>query len=162
MEKIVLNDMEPGMSPSSSDLAKVLVDRLGLSPRKQNSTQDIYQTFLEFYERSKQAAQQKNPELAVMTVEEMAIFAKITRQTMYDYLKRWTNLNFIVKTSYIKESKVIIGYKLNGATLEAAFDKVRMRISNNLELTQKYISELQRILKNEKISRAQKDRNQDD
>jgi len=161
VEKIVLNDTEPGMNPTSDDLAKVLVERMGLNPRKKNSTQDIYQTFLEFYERTKQAAQQKNPELAVMTVEDMAIFAKITRQTMYDYLKRWTNLNFIVKTSYIKDNKVIIGYRLNGATLEVAFEKARVRITNNLDLTQKYVSELQRILKNEKISRAQKINNSD-
>jgi hypothetical protein len=156
LEKIILNDTEPGMNPTSEDLSKVIVDRLGLNPRKTNSTQDMYRTFLEFYERSKQAAQQKNPELAVITVEEMAIYAKITRQTMYDYLKRWTALNFIVKTSYIKDGKVIVGYRLNGPTLEAAFDKARQRINNNLELTQKYVMELQRILKNEKISRTQK------
>lgn len=158
MEKIILTDSEPGMSPTGDELAKVIVERLGLSPRKQNSTQDIHQTFLEFYERAKQAAQQKNPELAVLTVEEMAIFAKISRQTMYDYLKRWTNLNLISKTSYIKDNKVIVGYKLNGATIEAAFDKIRVRVNNNLELTQKYIGELQRILKNEKISKSQKER----
>ncbi|MBN2880627.1 hypothetical protein JXM83_01115 [Candidatus Woesearchaeota archaeon] len=161
MEKIVLTDLEPGMNPTGEELAKVLVSRMGLDPRKTNSTQDMYRTFLEFYERAKQAAQQKDPEIAVLTVEEMAIFAKISRQTMYDYLRRWTNLNFIVKTSYIKDSKVIIGYKLNGSTLETAFEKVRVRITNNLELSQKYVQELQRILKNEKISKSQR-RNSDE
>lgn len=116
----------------------------------------MFRTFLEFYERAKAAAQQKNPEIAVITVEEMAIYAKISRQTMYDYLKRWTNINIITKTSFIKDGKVVIGYKLNGNTLESAYDKARVKITNNLDLTLKYIMELQRVLKNEKISRAQK------
>lgn len=161
MEKIILTDVEPGMNPASDELAKIIVDRLGLSPRKENSTQDIFRVFLEFYERSKQAAQQKNPEIAVITVEEMAIYAKISRQTMYEYLRRWTNLNIIIKTSYIKDTRVIIGYRLNGNTLESAFDKARMKITNNLETTQKYVFELQRILKNEKIAKSQKGRSED-
>ena len=156
MEKIILRDAEPGSNPTSDELARIIVDRLGLNPRKENSTKDMYRTFLEFYERAKQAAQQKKPELAVITVEEMAIYAKITRQTMYDYLRRWTHLNMIVKTSYIKDTRVIIGYKLNGSTLESAFDKARVKIQNNLDLTQKYVLELQRVLKNEKISKAQR------
>lgn len=156
MEKIILTDVEPGMNPNSDELARVIVDRLGLNPRKENSTKDMYRTFLEFYERAKQAAQQKNPEVAVITVEEMAIYARISRQTMYDYLRRWTHLNLIIKTSYIKDGKVIIGYKLNGSTLENAFEKARVKIQNNLDLTQKYVSELQRVLKNEKISKSQR------
>jgi DNA-binding transcriptional regulator GbsR (MarR family) len=89
-----------------------------------------------------------------MTVEEMAMHAGISRQTMYDYIKRWLDMDFISKTSYIgAEQKVIIGYKLNGPTLESAFDKSKTKILNNVDITAKYIGELQRILKNEKISK---------
>ncbi len=97
-----------------------------------------------------------------MTVEEMGLFAGITRQTMYDYLRRWLSLNLISKTSYIKDSKVIIGYKLNGNTLENAFEKAHQTIQNNLVLTQNLIKELQKKIKNEKISNAQKERLVDD
>ncbi len=57
-----------------------------------------------------------------MTVEEMGSYAGITRQTMYDYLKRWLALDIIIKTSYIgSNQKVVIGYKLNGNNIESAF-----------------------------------------
>ncbi|MEM4336466.1 MAG: hypothetical protein QXG86_00480 [Candidatus Woesearchaeota archaeon] len=155
--KITLNNKEPGLNPTSEELAKVIISRIGLEPRKTGSTENMHKVFLEIYERSKLATREKKPELAVMTVEEMAVFAGITRQTMYDYLKRWLDLNLIVKTSYIKESKVIIGYKLNGATLESAFEKAMLKIQNHMDITKKYISELQRIIKNEKISQTQKE-----
>jgi len=152
--KLILTDKEVSMNPSSEDLAIAILARIGLEPRKKGSTEKMHRTLLEMYERSKRANREKKPEEAVMTVEEMGMFAGISRQTMYDYLKRWTDLNFIIKTSYIKDGKVIIGYKLNGATLESAFEKCRQKVNNNLETTNKYIQELQRVLKNEKISQS--------
>lgn len=157
MSKIVLTDHEPGMNPTSEELAVIVLSRTGLMPRKKGSTEKMHRTFLELYERAKLANREKRPEKAVMTVEEMGTFAGITRQTMYDYLKRWLDLNLIIKTSYIKDSRVIIGYKLNGYTLETAFEKAAQVISANLENTQKYIIELQRLIKNEKIAQTQKD-----
>ena len=156
MQKIILTEHEPGMNPNSEELAKVVINRLGLSPRKEGSTDKMYKTLLELYERSKQANREKNPQLGVMTVDDMGYFAGITRQTMYEYLKRWMALNIIVKTSYIIEGKVVIGYKLNGNTLEQAFEKSMQKISNNVETSMKYIRELQRIVKNEKLSSGQK------
>jgi hypothetical protein len=94
-----------------------------------------------------------------MTVEEMGYHAGITRQTMYDYLKRWTNLAIITKTSYITQGKVVIGYRLNGSTLEQAFERATVQIQQNLQLTHKYIVELQRLIKNEKISQAARQQN---
>lgn len=146
------------MNPTSDELARVVMSRIGLEPRKTGSTDKMYRTFLELYERAKQAHREKKPESAVMTVEEMGAFAGITRQTMYDYLRRWLELNMIVKTSYIVDNRVVIGYKLNGSTLEASFEKARQQINNNLELTLKYIVELQKRVKNEKISQTQKER----
>jgi len=114
---------------------------------------------IELYERAKYAGKEKMPAKALMTVEEMGFFAGITRQTMYDYIKRWTELDLILKASYIEPSqKVTIGYKLNGNTLEAAFEKARVRISNNLDITAKYVQELQKTIKNEKISQKQKEK----
>ncbi len=162
MEKIILTEHEPGMNANSEELARVIINRLGLSPRKEGSTDKMYRTLLEMYERTKKANREKNPELSVMTVDDMGYFAGITRQTMYEYLKRWMSLNLIVKTSYIKEGKVIIGYKLNGNTLEQAFEKSMQKIRNNMELSMKYIKELQRIVKNEKLSSGQKKKQFDD
>ncbi len=156
MHKIILTEQDPGMNANSEELAKVIINRLGLSPRKEGSTDKMYRTLLELYERSKHANREKNAELAVMTVDDMGYFAGITRQTMYEYLKRWMGLNIIVKTSYIKDGKVVIGYKLNGNTLEQAFEKSMQKVSNNLETSMKYIRELQRIVKNEKLSSNQK------
>lgn len=152
--KFVLNHKEVGLNPDSEELAAAILARVGLEPRKKGSTEQMHKTLLELYERTKRANREKKPEDAVMTVEEMGLFAGISRQTMYDYLGRWTKLELITKTSYIKDGKVIIGYKLNGATLESAFDKTRLRINNHLEITKKYIQELQRVLKNEKISKS--------
>ncbi len=157
MAKIVLTNTEPSsMNPKAEELANVVIDRMGLNPRKKGSTDKMYRTLVELYERTKKAAQSKKPEEAVMTVEEMGAFAGITRQTMYDYLKRWTILDLIVKTSYIYEGKVIIGYKLNGLNLENAFEKSFVRIKNHMEATQKYVKELQKTIKNEKLSQKMK------
>ena len=144
------------MNPTSEELAKIVMARVGLEPRKQGSTDKMHRCLLELYERAKIAYREKKPENAVMTVEEMGYFAGITRQTMYDYLKRWLHLSLITKTSYIKDNKVIIGYKLNGHTLEQAFEKAQQKITNHLSLTMRYMSELQKLVKNEKISQTQK------
>ena len=156
--KIVIQNHEPGMNPTSEELAKIIMARMGLEPRKSGSTDKMYRTLVELYERSKAAHREKKPETAVMTVEEMGAFAGITRQTMYDYLRRWLDLNMIVKTSYIVDNKVVIGYKLSGSTLEASFEKARQQINNNMELTLRYIKELQKRIKNEKISQTQKEK----
>ncbi len=126
-------------------------------PRKKGATDKMHRTLLELYERAKQANRQKRPELSVMTVEEMGMFAGISRQTMYDYLSRWTEISLIVKTSYIHNSKVVIGYKLNGNTVEQAFEKAMHAMQMHMEITQKYIRELQRLVKNEKIAETQKE-----
>lgn len=154
--KIVLTNVEPGMNPSADELAMTVLSRIGLMPRKRGSTEKMHNVLLELYERSKVANRDKKPESAVITVEEMATHAGITRQTMYDYLGRWLELNLIAKTSYIKEGKVIIGYKLNGGTLEQAFERAVAQVSNHLSATQKYIQELQKMVKNAKISQSQK------
>ena len=154
MPQFILRHSEPTMNPSSEELAHVIIHRLGLMPRKKGSTEKMYRVLLELYEKAKVASRDKLPTAALMTVEEMAIHAGISRQTMYDYIKRWVEIDFITKTSYISpEQKVVIGYKLNGPTLDAAFGKSKTRIHNNLDLTEKYIVELQKIVKNEKISK---------
>lgn len=157
--KIVLQTNEASMNPTSAELAKIIMSRMGLEPRKSGSTDKMYRTLIELYERSKQAQRTKKFEVAVMTVEEMGAFAGISRQTMYDYLRRWLDLDMIVKTSYIANNKVVIGYKLNGATLEVSFNRAKQRILQSLDLTETYIKELQRLIKNEKIAESQKIRN---
>jgi len=157
MNKIILTDIEPGINPSTDELANVVVTRMGLMPRKKGSTERMNMVLVELYERAKKANREKNPTEAVLTVEEMAVLAGITRQTMYDYLKRWLAIDFISKTSFIGgNNKVVVGYKLNGSTLENAFDKARNRINSNLDFTAKYIGELQKTVKNEKISQGMK------
>lgn len=160
MNKIILTNEEPNINANSKELAKVIIDRIGLMPRKKGSTERMNEVLIELYERSKLASKEKSPTASIMTVEEMATFAGITRQTMYDYLKRWLLVEFIVKASYIdKSDKVVIGYRLNGANLEAAFEKTRVKITNNLDFTQKYILELQKTIKNEKLSKKTKNDN---
>ena len=152
-----LTNTEPSsMNPDSKELATVIINRMGLSPRKVGSTDQMYRVLIELYERTKLSNKEKKPELAVLTVEEMGNVAGITRQTMYDYIKRWIDFDLVVKTSYIYEGKVIIGYKLNGVTVENAFEKAAVKVKNNLELTLKYTKELQNSIKKEKISETMK------
>lgn len=154
MPQFILRHSEPTLNPNADELAGVIIHRMGLMPRKKGSTEKMHRVLVELYEKAKVAARDKNPTAALTTVEEMGMHAGISRQTMYDYIKRWVELDFITKTSYIgSDQKVVVGYKLNGPTLEAAFEKARTRVLNNLDVTGKYIGELQRILKNEKISR---------
>ena len=78
---------------------------------------------------------------------------------MYEYLRRWLALDLISKTSYIdNNNKVIVGYKLSGSTLETAFEKARAKINGNLNITLRFIHELQKTIKNEKISKTQKEK----
>lgn len=159
-EKIILTNHEPNLNTNSDEMASIIITRLGLLPRKKGSTEKMHKVLIELYERNKSSAREKDPKHAIMTVEDMGYFAGITRQTMYEYLRRWLELDLIVKTSYIDQwNKVIIGYKLNGQTLENAFEKAKKRIINNLDETQRYVQELQKMLKNEKISQTVKEKN---
>lgn len=158
MPQFILRHAEPTMNPSSDELANIIIHRMGLMPRKKGSTEKMHRVLLELYEKAKVASRDKTPTAAIITVEEMALHAGISRQTMYDYIKRWVDTEFITKTSYISlDQKVVVGYKLNGPTLESAFEKTRTRVHNNLDLTAKYVQELQRIVKNEKISKRFED-----
>ena len=143
------------MNPTADELSRIIMHRMGLMPRKEGSTDKMQNVLVEIYEKMKAAQREKPPEAAVMTVEEMGLHAGITRQTMYDYLKRWVELDLISKTSFITDGKVIIGYKLNGSTLESAFEKSVQRITNYLETSMKYVRELQKLIKNEKIAASQ-------
>lgn len=152
--RIVLSNEEAELGSDSGELARVVVARTGLMPRKRGSTNGMHDALLEFYERAKQATQYKDPKRAVMTVEEMAMYAKITRQTMYEYLQRWLDLNILTKVSFINEDgSVTIGYRLNGGNLEEAFRRVKTQIVRHLDLTERYINELQKTVKNEKIAK---------
>jgi hypothetical protein len=151
--KIVLQLEEAELGASAEELARIIMARIGLDPRKRGSTDAMYRTLLEFYERAKQANQHKDQKKAVMTVEEMAMHAKITRQTMYEYLQRWLLINLISKVSFIDDDgTVIIGYRLNGSTLEDAFKRVKTQVVKHLDTTERYIIELQKTIKNEKIA----------
>ncbi|MBI3033159.1 hypothetical protein HYY69_06805 [Candidatus Woesearchaeota archaeon] len=161
-EKIILTNHEPSLNPDAEQLAQIIIARIGLLPRKNNATDKIHKVLLELYERQKTALREKDPSKAIITVEEMAMYAGITRQTMYDYLKRWLLLDFITKTSFVSaEKKMVIGYKMNGSTLENAFEKSKKRILDNLDATQRYIVELQKSIKNEKISQTVQEKNQE-
>ena len=59
----------------------------------------------------------------------------------------------IIKMSYVlPNNNVVIGYKLNGPTLEHAFERARTKVHDHLNKTHSFILELQKIVKNEKIS----------
>jgi hypothetical protein len=158
MRKIVLQDTEPEFNADSDALAKVVASRLGLLPRKRGSTDVMHKLLLELYERQKVATREKVPEKAVMSVEEMAGFSGITKQTMYEYLERWLVIEFIHKVTFLSNGKKVIGYKINGTTLEDAFKKTQVVVVNNLRETETYISELQKLLKNEKIRASMKNK----
>ena len=159
--KIIIGDHEPGINPTAEELSKVIMHRMGLMPRKEGATDKMHNVLVELYEKMKSAQREKHPEAAVMTVEELGLHAGITRQTMYDYLKRWLELDLISKTSYITEGKVVVGYKLDGSTLESSFEKAVQRINNHLETSMKYVRELQKLIKNEKIAASQQKKQED-
>jgi len=151
---IQLGNAEVLPDAETEEMAKVLLARFGLLPRKKDGAAKMHALLLELYERKKQANKEKKPESAVMPVEEMGIFAGIKRQTMYDYLHRWLTLGILKKTSFVADGKVVIGYELNGNNLEGAFRKAESTIKNHLEDSFKLLGELQNKIKKEKISSA--------
>lgn len=149
--KIQLETTEISPNSSIEELTKNILLRFGLTARKKDSQTQFHKLLLELYERKKVANREKKPEKSVLTVEEMGFFAGIKRQTMYDYLGRWTKLGILKKTSFVSEGKVIIGYELNGPTLEMAFKKAEYTIRNNLDESLNTIRELQNEIKKEKL-----------
>ncbi len=149
--KIQLERNEPVPGADSAELSKVVLARFGLLPRKKDAMAKFHQLLLELYERKKACHRDKKPEKAVMTVEDMALFAGIKRQTMYDYLKRWLDLQILKKTSFVADSKLTIGYELNGGNLEAAFKKAEVVISNHIVSSMDVIRVLQNEVKKEKL-----------
>ncbi|MEM1988817.1 MAG: hypothetical protein QXS41_03190 [Candidatus Woesearchaeota archaeon] len=155
-KKFVFFDIDDYFNANAEELAKIIAYRLGVVPRKNKANAGMHKVLIELYERKKISNQQKKPELAIMTVEEMAVFAGIKRQTMYDYLERWTSINLIKKASYVANGNIIKGYMLNGNTLEDAIMKVQETINVFFEKTKKIVQEFQRLQKNEKISNSMK------
>ncbi len=150
--KIELWHMNPGIGANKEELAKVTLARFGLLPRKSDAKAKFHKLLLELYERKKLATKEKSPEKSIMSVEDMALFAEIKRQTMYDYLKRWLTLQIIKKTSFASHGAIVQGYELNGSNLEAAFSRAQTIIHNHVENSLEYIQDLQKEIKNEKIS----------
>jgi len=149
--KIVLDDAEALQDAQPEELAKVLLARFGLIPRKKDGAAKMQSLLLQLYERKKAANREHQPERAVMPVDEMGAFAGIARQTMYDYLHRWLELNILKKTSFVANGSVIIGYELNGTNLEAAFRKAESVISSHVGQSFRVIEQLQSEIKREKL-----------
>ncbi len=149
--KIQLEHAEPLPNASSHEIAKAVLSRFGLAPRKRDGQAKFERLLLELYERKKNANRDHRPELAVMPVEDMGIFSGIARQTMYEYLKRWLTLGILKKTSFVANGKVVIGYELNGTNLESAFGKACQIIKNHTDFTVEMIKNLQLEIKKEKL-----------
>ena len=150
--KIQLNQVEAVPEANAVELAKVILARLGLIPRKKDGQAQFHKLLLELYERKKEANRERRPEMAVLPVEVMAMHAGIKRQTMYDYLGRWLGLQILKKTSFVSDGKVIIGYELNGTNLEGAFKKAEHTIAQHASQTTDLIKDLQNQIKKEKLS----------
>ncbi len=133
------------------ELSKVLLARFGLLPRKKDGSAQLHKLLLELYERKKVANKDKKPEAAVMPVEEMALHAGIKRQTMYDYLNRWLDLQVLKKTSFVANGKVVVGYELNGTNLEGAFRKAESTLKGHMDASFRVIEQLQNEIKKEKL-----------
>jgi len=155
--KIQLEQKEAVDTANSEELAKVLLARFGLLPRKKDGTAQLNKLILELYERKKQANREKKPEIAVMPVETMGAFAGVKRQTMYEYLHRLLDIQVIKKTSFVSNGKVIIGYELNGSNLEGAFRKAESVIKGLLEQSFRLIEGLQNEIKKEKLRTGTED-----
>ncbi len=149
--KVQLERAEALPDADTEELARVLLCRFGLLPRKRDGSAKMHKLVLELYERKKLANRENKPELAVLPVEEMASVASIKRQTMYEYLHRWLDLSVLKKTSFVSSGKVIIGYELNAPNLQGAFEKAQQTIHQHLEQSMKLIEKLQNEIKREKL-----------
>lgn len=154
MAKFVLEHKEV-LTNDPEELSKVVLARFGLLPRKKDGSAAMHRLLLELYERKKQSLREKKPELAVMPVEDMGLFAGIKRQTMYEYLHRWLDLQILKKTSFVSSGKVVIGYELNGTNIEGAFRKAETAVKNHLEASFKVIDTLQNEIKREKLRKPE-------
>lgn len=152
--KFQLDHHEIGPDATSEDVAKTVLARFGLLPRKKDAQATMHTLLLELSERKKASNREKRPELAVMSVEDMGVFASIARQTMYEYLGRWLDLAILRKTSFVNNGKVVIGYELNGPTIEAAFKKAEQTISNHVQETLEVVRRLQQEVKREKLKKS--------
>lgn len=152
--KFQLDHHEIGPDATSDEVAKTVLARFGLLPRKKDGQATMHTLLLELSERKKNSNREKRPELAVMTVEDMGVFASIARQTMYEYLGRWLDLAILRKTSFVNNGKVVIGYELNGPTIEAAFKKAEQTISNHVQQTLEFVRRLQQEIKREKLKKS--------
>jgi hypothetical protein len=156
-DKFVLESSEALPDAPPEELARVLLSRFGLLPRKRDGAAKMHSLLLELYERKKVANRDRKPEAAVMPVDEMGSFAGIARQTMYDYLHRWLDLQILKKTSFVADGKVVIGYELNGTNLEGAFRKAESTITAHLATSFRLIEQLQTDIKRQKLVKEPKE-----
>lgn len=153
--KIELVYMNPGQGADPEELSKVILARFGLLPRKKDAKAGFHNLLIELYERKKKANHEKKPDLSIMTVEEMGAISGIKRQTMYDYLRRWTSTQILKKTSIINNGAVTTGYELNGTNLEASFKKAEAIIHEHVNKSIDIVKELQNEIKKEKLRKKE-------
>ena len=149
--KIELWHMNPGPGANSEELAKVLLARFGLLPRKVDAKAQFHRLLLELYERKKHSLKERKPELAVMSVDQMAAYAGIARQTFYEYMARWLTLQVIKKTSFVADKRLTTGYELNGNNLEAAFARSKNIVEDHTQTSIEIAKGLQTEIKKEKL-----------
>jgi hypothetical protein len=153
--EFLLDPTEAMEGAQPDELARVLLARFGLLPRKRDGAAQMHKLLLELSERKKAANREKKPEAAVMPVEQMAAFAGIARQTMYEYLRRWLDLNILKKTSFVSDGKVVIGYELNGTNIEGAFRKAEAVLKAHLDHSFRLVDQLQSEIKREKLRKGE-------
>ena len=78
--KFELEVSEPLPDAETEEIARILLARFGLLPRKKDGRAKMHKLLLELYERKKVSNRERKPEEAVMTVENMGLFAGIKRQ----------------------------------------------------------------------------------
>jgi len=149
--KFELKHVNPSPGADQKELSNVVLARFGLIPRKKDAKAAFNKLLLEFYERKKQSLKDKKPELAIMSIDEMALYSNIKRQTMYDYLKRWLSLALIKKASFARGNSIIRGYELNGSNLENAFRKAETIVQQHILRSIDYINDLQNEVKKDKL-----------
>ena len=149
--EFLLDHVEAMEGAGTDELARTLLARFGLVPRKKDGAAQMHRLLLELSERKKAANREKKPEMAVVPVETMAPFAGIARQTMYEYLRRWLDLNILKKTSFVADGKVVIGYELNGTNIESAFRKGESTIKAHIDHSFRIVEQLQSEVKRDKL-----------
>ena len=124
----------------------------GINSRRKDSTADFTDLIHELYERKKKS-KKNNVNDSLMFSEEIAKLTGLDLKSVYKHIRRLVDLGIITPIEAKQNERKKTAYFLAKDNLVDVFESINQKIDTNLMESVAMMKRVQKIIKNEKLSR---------